>query len=79
MKRRKDNNNPLIKNQQPKIDNADNNNNNRTLIIGLSICGKIYLRKKFLHQKQEPFFTITKTPNQYLNIRGQTSNEIQTF
>ena len=35
--RRKNNNNILIQNQQPKIDNLDNNN--RTLIIGLSNCG----------------------------------------
>ena len=31
----------------------------------------------FLHQKQEPTFIITKSLNQYPNIRAQTSDEIQ--
>ena len=30
-----------------------------------------------LHQKQEPIFRITKSLNQYPNIKGQTSDEIQ--
>ena len=31
----------------------------------------------FLIQKQEPIFLITKSPNQYPNIKAQTSDEIQ--
>ena len=31
----------------------------------------------FLHQKQEPSFIITKSVNQYPNIKVQTSDEIQ--
>ena len=30
-----------------------------------------------LHQKQKPIFIITKSPNQYPNIKAQTSVEIQ--
>ena len=30
-----------------------------------------------LHQKQEPIFIITKSLNQYPNIKAQTSDEIQ--
>ena len=31
----------------------------------------------FLLRKQEPFFIITKSINQYPNIKAQTSDEIQ--
>ena len=51
--------------------------NNRTLIIGFSNCGKTYLMKHILLQKQEPTFIITKSINQYPNIKAQTSDEIQ--
>ena len=51
--------------------------NNRTLIIGFSNCGKTYLMNHILHQKQEPIFIITKSLNQYPNIKAQTSDEIQ--
>ena len=51
--------------------------NNRTLIIGFSNCGKTYLMNHILHQKQEPFFIITKSLNQYPKIIAQTSDEIQ--
>ena len=51
--------------------------NNRTLIIKLSSCGKTYLRNHIVHQKQEPIFIITKSLNQYPNIKAQTSDEIQ--
>ena len=51
--------------------------NNRTLIIGFSNCGKTYLKNHILFQKQEPVFIITKSLNQYPNIKVQTSNEIQ--
>ena len=53
------------------------NNNNRTLIIGFSNCGKTYLMNHILFQKQEPIFIITKSLNQYPNIKAQTSDEIQ--
>ena len=51
--------------------------NNRTLIIGFSNCGNTYLMNLILFQKQEPIFIITKSLNQYLNIKAQTSGEIQ--
>ena len=51
--------------------------NNRTLIIGFSNCGKIYLMNHILHQKHEPIFIITKSLNQYPKIKAQTSDEIQ--
>ena len=54
-----------------------NINNNRTLIIGFSICGKTYLMSLILFRKQEPIFIITKSLNQYPNIKAQTSVEIQ--
>ena len=72
-------NNNLIQNQQPKVDNINTNNNNRTLIIGFSNCGKIYLMNYFILRKQEPFFIITKSLNQYPNTKAQTSDEIQPF
>ena len=53
------------------------NDNNRTLIIGFSNCGKIFLMNHILHQKQEPLFIITKSLNQYPNIEAQSSDEIQ--
>ena len=52
------------------------NNNNRTLIIRFSNCGKTYLMNHTLRQIQEPIFLITKSLNQYLNIKAQTSDEI---
>ena len=51
--------------------------NIRTLIKGSSNCGKTYLRNHILLQKQEPIFIITKSINQYTNIKAQTSDEIQ--
>ena len=62
--------------QQPKIENV-NNIKNRTLIIGFSNYGKTYLMNHILLQKQEPIFIITKSLNQYPNIKAQTSDEIQ--
>ena len=53
------------------------NNNNRTLIIGFSNCGKTYLMNHILFQKQETIFIITKSLNQYPNIKAQISDEIQ--
>ena len=51
------------------------NNNNRTLIIGFSNRGKTYLMNHILFQKKEPIFIITKSLNQYPNIKAQTSDE----
>ena len=51
--------------------------NNRTLIIGFSNCGKTYLMNHFLHQKQKPTPIITKSLNQYPNIKAQTSDKIE--
>ena len=70
------------KNQQPKSDDKKkrkvvNSVNKRTLIIGFSNCGKTYLMNHTLLQKQEPIFIITKSLNQYPNIKAQTSDEIQ--
>ena len=52
---------------------------NRYLIIGFSNCGKAYLMNHILRQKLEPIFIITKSLNQYSNIKAQTSDEIQTI
>ena len=72
--------NPVINtnNNKKKTKVVDSvNTNNRTLIIGLSNCGKTYLMNHFLFQKLEPIFIITKSLNQYPNIKAQTSDEIQ--
>ena len=68
--------NTNINKKKTKLDDSVNNNN-RTLIIGFSNCGKTYLMNHILHQKQEPIFIITKSLNQYPNIKAQTSDEIQ--
>ena len=64
--------------QQSEIDSVKKNNN-LTLIIGFSNCGKTYLMKFILLQKQEPVLIITKSPNQNPNIRAQISDEIRTL
>ena len=73
------NNRRKNKNQQPKIDKVNNNNNNnsRPLIIGFSNCGKSDLMNHILRQRQESIFIITKSLNQYPNIKAQTSEETQ--
>ena len=53
------------------------NNINRTPIIGFSNCGKTYLMSSILLQKQEPIFIITKSLNQYSDLKAQTSDEDQ--
>ena len=81
--RRKTNNNTIIQKQQTRSDNkkkrkvVNSVNNNRTLIIGFSNCGKTFLMNRILHQKQEPIFIITKSLNQYPNIKAQTSDGIE--
>ena len=75
-----DNNKTTASYKQPKFGNVKNNSNrNRTFIIGFSNCGKTYLMKNILHQKQEPIFIITKSINQYPKIKAQTSDGIQSL
>ena len=71
------NNRRKNKNQHPKIDNFNNNKNSRILIIGFSKSGKTYVRIHTLRQKQESVLIITRSLNQYPNIKAQTSEEIQ--
>ena len=59
------------------VESQNNKNKHRTLIIGFSNCGKTYLMNHFLFQKQEPFFIITKSLNQYPNKKAQASEEIE--
>ena len=54
-----------------------NKNNIRTLITGFSSCGKTYLMKHILHQKQEQIFIIRKSLNQYPKFEAETSDENQ--
>ena len=77
MKRRKNKNRTLIKNQQTKIDKVKNNKNSRTLIIAFSNSCKTFLMNHILHQNQKPFFKIAKALNQYPNVKAQTSDQIQ--
>ena len=47
--------------QQPNIENVNKKNNkNRTLIVGFSYCGKIYLMNYIIIRKQEPIYIQTK-------------------
>ena len=54
-----------------------NKNNIRTLILGFSNGVKTHLMNHFLHQKQEQVFIITKSLNQYPNIKAETLDEIE--
>ena len=63
--------------KKTKVVDSVNNNNNRIFIIGFSNCRKKCLMNHIRHQKQEPVSIITKSPNQYPNIKAQTSEEIQ--
>ena len=66
-----------VKNTNNKKKKVVDSVNNRTLIIGFSNYGIAYLMNLILLQKQEPIFIITKSLNQYPNIKAQTSDEIQ--
>ena len=71
-KNKKNNNNTLIQNHQPKIDNVNKNNNkNRTLLAGPSFSGKTCLLLKFLSRiPNGDIFIITKSPpKQYSNSK----------
>ena len=45
------------------------------MVRGYSNRGKTHLKNYILFQKQESFFTITKSINQYPNKEAQTSDE----
>ena len=49
--------------------------NIRNLIIGFSNRGKTYLMNYICLRKQEPIYIVTKSLNQYPNIKAQTSDE----
>ena len=53
------------------------NINKRTLIIGFPNCGKTYPINHIPFQKQEPIFKITKSLNQYPDIKARKSDKIQ--
>ena len=57
--------------QQPKIENEIDINNNRTLLVGPSLSGKIYLMLKILSRKiDRDVYIITKSPSeQYTNSK----------
>ena len=70
-------NNTNINIKKREVVDSVKNNNNRSLIIGNSHCGKTHLMNHILFQKQEPFFIITKSLNQYPKIKAQRSDESQ--
>ena len=91
-KRKNNNNNTIPQIQQSKIDNTihekpliksdlenklENETCHRHLIIGRSGCGKTYLINYILLQKQDPSFIITKSLNQYPNIKAEASDAFQ--
>ena len=67
----------VINNEKKRKVGDSVNNNNLTLIKGFSNCNKTYLKNRILFQKQEPNLIITKSKNQYPNIKAQTSDEIE--
>ena len=74
---KKTNSNNIINPNQQTKNEIDDKNNNRSLLIGLSNCGKTYLTNQLLHQKQDSVFIFTKTLNQYPKIKAQSSDEIE--
>ena len=82
--RRKNNNNTLIHNQQPKIDKINNNNdinhnfsayeNHAYVVIGHRNVGKTYYMLKTLETKgnRSPIQIINRSPNQYPNYKTST-------
>ena len=82
--RRKNNNNTLIQNQQPKIDNVNNKNtivstyeNHANVVFGPRNFGKTYYILKVFEKigNKRPIHIIIRSPNQYPNYK--TSNEIE--
>ena len=50
-KKRKNNDNTLIKNQQPKIDNVNKNSNNQSIRLVVPCClVEMYIMLKILHE-----------------------------
>ena len=88
-KRKNNDNNTLIQNQQPKIENVNNNKknfdnrsvstfeNHGYVVIGPRNVGKTYYMLKTLQKigKKRPIHIITTSPNHYPNYK--TSNEIK--
>ena len=85
-KRRKNNSNTLIQNQQPEFDNNKDNGNNpsvsvcenhRHVVMGPSDVGKTYYILKILEKigNKRPIHIITRSSNQYPNYH--TSKEIK--
>ena len=77
---KKQKNNTLIQNQQPKIDNVVNfNNNNRTLLFGPSFSGKTYLMlKPFSRMPDRDFYIFTKLPpKQYYNSKIKIKENVK--
>ena len=82
------NKNRKNKNQQPKVDytthkkpiikkSIENKTCHRHLIVGSSGYRKSYLMNYIRLGKQGPIFILTKSLNQYPNIKAQLSDEIQ--
>ena len=82
--RRKNNNNTIIQNQQPKVNKINNSNDNWSnvpkyenhacIVIGPRNVGKTYYILKMLEKtaNKRPIHIITLSPNQYPNYK--TSN-----
>ena len=69
-------NNNCVNNNRTKTKVVDSVNIiNPTLIIGFSNFGKTSLMIRILFQKQETILIITKSKNQYPNVKAQTSDE----
>ena len=82
IRRKNKNNNTLIHNQQPKIDNVNKNNDNNTTLpayenhrninVGPSKVGRTYYMLKILEKKgnKRPIHIITRSPNQNPNYKS---------
>ena len=71
------NNNNIIPYQQQKIELfPEILQRNWSLIIGFLKSEKTYFLNFIQFEKQEPIYLITKSLNQYPNIKAQTSDEI---
>ena len=77
----KNNNNTLIQNQHPKLENVNNNNpsvstyeNHAYVVIGPRNVGKTYYMLKELEKigNKRPIHIITRSPNQYPNYKTST-------
>ena len=68
LKRKKNNNNTLIQNQQPKIDKISTKKINGTFLVGTSFSGKTYFLLRILSglPDRDTYSTTKTTPEQYL-------------